>query len=58
MEDWEHTIFVPMKFNRRVLFHTWMWHAGGKDSSDSLDNDRFVQLFFWQAPQKATPQPR
>lgn len=53
LEDWERTMFVPMKFNRLVLFRAWMWHAGGKDFGDSLDNGRFVQLFFWQSPQES-----
>ena len=51
MEDWERTLFVSMKFNRLVLFRSWMFHAGGQDFGDAIENGRFVQLFFWQSPE-------
>ncbi|MBN36343.1 MAG: hypothetical protein CMM46_16510 [Rhodospirillaceae bacterium] len=38
MDQWERTIFVPMKLNRLVLFRSWMWHAGGIDFGDSIEN--------------------
>lgn len=52
MDQWERTMFVPMKFNRLVLFRAWMFHSGGLDFGDSIENGRLVQLFFWQSPKQ------
>ena len=51
MDMWEQTMFVPMRFNRLVLFRGWMFHSGGIDFGDNINNGRLVQLFFWQSPQ-------
>ncbi len=48
MSKWEHTMRVPMRFNRLILIRPWFWHTAGPSFGDSLENGRLVQLFFFQ----------
>jgi len=47
MSQWEVTMTVPLRFNRLILFRSWMWHTAGESFGDSLANGRLVQLFFF-----------
>jgi hypothetical protein len=44
---WEHTLTVPMRFNRLILFRSWLWHSHAENFGDSIDNGRLIQLFFF-----------
>ncbi len=45
---WEHTMTVPMKFNRLILFRPWLWHTAGPGFGDSTENGRLVYLLFFE----------
>ena len=44
---WDRYCFVPMKYNRLVLFDPYLWHSHGDNFGDTLENGRLVQLFFY-----------
>jgi len=44
---WEHTMTVPMRFNRLVLLQPQYWHTAGPGFGDSLENGRLVYLMFF-----------
>jgi hypothetical protein len=44
---WDRYCFVPMKYNRLVLFSPYLWHSHGTNFGDSIENGRLVQLFFY-----------
>lgn len=44
---WEHTMTVPMRFNRLVLLQPHYWHTAGPGFGDSLENGRLVYLMFF-----------
>lgn len=44
---WDRYCFVPMKYNRLVLFSPYLWHSHGDNFGDSIENGRLVQLFFY-----------
>jgi len=47
---WEHTMTVPMRFNRLVLLRPWLWHTSGPGFGDSIENGRLVYLMFFFKP--------
>ncbi len=49
LDRWERVMFLPMKFNRCVLFRPWMWHTSGVDFGDSIENGRLLQLLFFES---------
>jgi hypothetical protein len=44
---WNRYCFVPMKYNRLVLFSPYLWHSHGTNFGTTLENGRLVQLFFY-----------
>ena len=46
---WEHSMTVPMRFNRLVLLRPWLWHTAGPGFGDNMDNGRLVYLMFFAA---------
>lgn len=44
---WDRYCYVPMKYNRLVLFSPYLWHSHGTNFGDCLENGRLVQLFFY-----------
>lgn len=46
---WEHTMTVPMRFNRLVLLRPWLWHTAGRSFGDTLENGRLVYLMFFES---------
>jgi hypothetical protein len=45
--QWEHTMTVPMRFNRLVLLQPHYWHTAGPGFGDSLENGRLIYLMFF-----------
>jgi hypothetical protein len=45
---WEHTMTVPMKFNRLILFRPWYWHGAGPVFGDGAENGRLIHLLFFR----------
>ena len=45
--NWEHTMTVPMRFNRLVLLQPHYWHTAGPGFGDSLENARLIYLMFF-----------
>lgn len=45
--QWEHTMTVPMRFNRLVLLQPHYWHTAGAGFGDSLENGRLIYLMFF-----------
>jgi hypothetical protein len=52
---WEHTMTVPMRFNRLVLLRPWLWHTSGLGFGDSIENGRLVYLMFFFKPVASGP---
>jgi hypothetical protein len=46
---WEHSMQVPMRFNRLVLLRPWLWHTAGPGFGNSIENGRLVYLLFFQS---------
>lgn len=46
-DRWELEMKVPMRFNRLVLFNSWLWHTAGPSFGNSLQNGRFIYLMFF-----------
>jgi hypothetical protein len=44
---WEHTITIPMRFNRLVLLQPHYWHTAGPGFGDSLESGRLIYLMFF-----------
>jgi hypothetical protein len=44
---WEHTMTVPMRFNRLVLLQPHYWHTAGPGFGDSLENGRLIYLMIF-----------
>jgi hypothetical protein len=44
---WEHTMTVPMRYNRLVLLQPHYWHTAGPGFGDSLENGRLIYLMFF-----------
>ena len=45
---WEHTMTVPMRFNRLLLLRPWLWHTAGAGFGEHPDNGRLVMLLFFR----------
>ena len=45
--NWEHTMTVPMRFNRLVLLQPQYWHTAGPGFGDSLENGRLIYVMFF-----------
>ena len=45
--QWEHTMTVPMRFNRLVLLQPHYWHTAGPGFGDCLENGRLIYLMFF-----------
>jgi hypothetical protein len=45
--EWEHTMTVPMRFNRLVLLQPHYWHTAGPGFGDCLENGRLIYLMFF-----------
>ena len=44
---WEHTMTVPMRFNRLLLLQPQYWHTAGPGFGDKLENGRLIYLMFF-----------
>lgn len=45
---WTRYFLCPMRYNRMVLFRTYLWHSHNFNFGTNLQNGRLVQLFFFQ----------
>ncbi len=45
---WTRYFLCPMRYNRMVLFRTYLWHSHNYNFGTNLDNGRLVQLFFFR----------
>jgi len=45
---WEHTLRLPMRYNRLILFRPWLYHNAGPSFGDSMKNCRLVYLLFFR----------
>jgi hypothetical protein len=52
---WEHTMTVPMRFNRLVLLQPHYWHTSGPGFGDSLENGRLIYVMFFLRGQPSVP---
>ena len=50
-KHWEHTMTVPMRFNRLILLQPHYWHTSGESFGDSVENGRLVYLMFFMRGQ-------
>jgi hypothetical protein len=46
---WDLQIQVPMRFNRLVLFNSWLWHTAGPGFGTSPEDSRLIYLMFFRA---------
>ena len=49
---WDHTMTVPMRFNRLVLLQPQYWHTAGPGFGDSLENGRLIYVMFFLRGQR------
>ena len=54
---WEQTMTVPMRFNRLVLFRSWLWHSPAVNFGDRPENARLTQVFFFNFVQQTRTAP-
>ena len=45
---WTRYFLCPMRYNRMILFRTYLWHSHNFNFGTNLQNGRLVQLFFFQ----------
>lgn len=50
MSKWEVTQRVDMKFNRLVLFRSWLWHMAEPGFGSTLEDGRLVYLMVYKVP--------
>ena len=55
---WEPTLTIPMRFNRCVLFRSWLWHSHAENFGDDLETGRLIQVFFFDLARRAQQQPQ
>lgn len=46
-ENWEHTMTIPMKFNRLAVFRGYLWHDAGVSFGASPQTGRLILPFFF-----------
>ena len=46
-EKWTRYMLCPMRYNRLVLFRTYLWHSHNYNFGTDINNGRLVQLFFF-----------
>ncbi len=46
---WDLQIQVPMRFNRLVLFNSWLWHTAGPGFGETLQDGRLIYLMFFRS---------
>jgi hypothetical protein len=44
---WDLTMTVPMRFNRCILFRSWLWHSHCENFGDTMETGRLIQVFFF-----------
>lgn len=49
-DQWEMVDYVPMEFNRLVIFNAHRWHSRwpAKDDSQAMAEARLIKAFFWR----------
>lgn len=45
---WTRYLLCPMKYNRLILFKTYLWHSHNYNFGTDLNDGRLVQLFFFK----------
>jgi hypothetical protein len=55
---WEPTLTIPMRFNRCVLFRSWLWHSHAENFGDDRETGRLIQVFFFDLARRAQQQPQ
>jgi hypothetical protein len=50
-DKWVREMEVPMRFNRLVLFNSWLWHTAGPCFGQGIEDGRLIYLMFF-APRK------
>ena len=50
--QWECIQTLPLKFSRAIFFRPWLWHAGGVDFGDCIENGRLTQILFFGSARK------
>ena len=48
-DKWEHTMTVPMRFNRMAIYRPWLWHSSCPAFGDAIEDGRLIQLVGFQA---------
>ena len=52
-DKWEHTMTVPMRFNRLAIYRPWLWHSSCAAFGGSLEDGRLIQLMGFQTLRSA-----
>ncbi len=52
-DKWEHTMTVPMRFNRLIIYRPWLWHSSCAAFGGSLEDGRLIQLMGFQTERAA-----
>jgi len=47
---WTRYFLCPMRYNRMILFRTYLWHSHNFNFGTDIHNGRLVQLFFFREP--------
>ncbi len=47
-DKWEHTMTVPMRFNRLAIYRPWQWHSSCAGFGSSVEDGRLIQLVCFQ----------
>ena len=45
---WTRYFLCPMRYNRLVMFRTYLWHSHNFNFGNTVENGRLVQLFFFR----------
>lgn len=56
---WIHTMSIPIKFNRLIMFRSNLWHSQGELFGTDINDSRLIQTFFFDIDneqQAAQPQ--
>ena len=52
-DKWEHTMTVPMRFNRLAIYRPWLWHSSCEAFGSSIEDGRLIQLVAFKTQQGA-----